>query len=146
MSNEASPLSTFSPTELFNALLHAIAKTANTEDSHGLLYTAISQSLTDLGVPANLLGYEYLRYGISLAVENKDTLYGITKVMYPAIAEEYHTRTAGVERAIRHAISICWQRGNSEAMQQYFGKCRTKKPTNSEFIAILADKLRITAT
>lgn len=106
----------------------------------------VTNVLHDVGVPAHIKGYRYLRYAIMLAVSDMDILNSITKQLYPEIAREYQTTSDRVERAIRHAIMVAWERGMPEQMQVYFGyamKLGEGKPTNSEFIAMIADKIRL---
>lgn len=112
--------------------------------------TNIEYVVTDIihriGVPANLKGYQYLRIAIILSVNDKDMLNGVTKALYPTIAQEFETSTSSVERAIRHAICIAWERGDVDALNSIFGctiHSERGKPTNSEFIALVADKLRV---
>lgn len=110
------------------------------------LYADISQILTTLGIPASLLGYEYLRYGILFAVQDRDSLCGMTKILYPAIARKYQTSVSRIERAMRYAIEVSCTRGDPEAIYSLFGNTMNPssgKPTNSEFISRVADKLRM---
>lgn len=106
----------------------------------------ISDFLHELGVPANIRGYIYLREAISMVTEEIQLLTGITKILYPMIAENHDTTSSRVERAIRHAIEVAWSRGNIDAINKLFGFTvdhRRGKPTNSEFIAMVADRLRL---
>ncbi len=106
----------------------------------------VTNVIHDVGIPAHIKGYRYLRYAILLAVKDMDILNSITKQLYPEIAREYQTTPDRVERAIRHAIIVAWERGMPEQMQEYFGyalKQGAGKPTNSEFIAMIADKIRL---
>lgn len=101
-----------------------------------------------MGVPAHIKGYQYLREAIKMVVEEVSLLGGVTKELYPLIAQKYATTPSRVERAIRHAIELAWDRGNTEMMNKFFGytiNLERGKPTNSEFIAMIADKLRISA-
>ena len=110
------------------------------------LEVLVTNVIHDVGIPAHIKGYRYLRYAILLAVHDMDILNSITKQLYPQIAREYQTTPDRVERAIRHAIMVAWERGMPEQMQEYFGytlKQGTGKPTNSEFIAMIADKIRL---
>lgn len=105
----------------------------------------ITDILREIGVPAHIKGYTYLRRAIMISVEDEDTINAITKLLYPSIAEYYHTTSSRVERAIRHAIEVAWSRGDSGMQHKYFGHTVSsiaRKPTNSEFIAMLADRLR----
>ena len=106
----------------------------------------ITGSLHQLGMPANVKGFEFLREAIKLCVENSDVLNNITKVLYPTIAKQYNTTPSGVERTIRHAIEISWQRGELAILESYFGSKVNQengKPTNSQIIALLSHKLRM---
>jgi len=97
-------------------------------------------------VPAHIKGYQYLREAITMVYNNIEILGAITKTLYPAIAEKFKTTPSRVERAIRHAIEVAWTRGNIESISHLFGytiNVAKSKPTNSEFIAMVADKLRI---
>jgi two-component system response regulator (stage 0 sporulation protein A) len=99
-----------------------------------------------MGVPAHIKGYQYLRDAILLVISEINLLGAVTKELYPMIAEKYNTTPSRVERAIRHAIELAWNRGNVELMSRYFGytiNLDKGKPTNSEFIAMVADRLRI---
>lgn len=106
----------------------------------------ISDLLHSLGVPSHIKGYEYIREGIGLLYNKPSILGAITKELYPEIAVKYNTTSSRVERAIRHAIEISWSRGDYDLMEDLFGNSvdvDRSKPTNSEFIATLADKLRL---
>ena len=110
------------------------------------LQSNISNLLHSLGVPSHIKGYEYIREGIGLLYNKPSILGAITKEMYPEIAGKYNTTSSRVERAIRHAIEISWSRGDYDLMEDLFGNSvdvDRSKPTNSEFIATLADKLRL---
>lgn len=106
----------------------------------------ISKLLHELGVPAHIKGYQYLRLAIQLSVEDMQNLHSITKVLYPSIAEAFHTTPSRVERAIRHAVEVSFSRGKMETLEEIFGysvNTLKGKPTNSEFIAMLADQIRL---
>ena len=110
------------------------------------LETDITQILHEIGVPAHIKGYQYLRDAISISVEDQDMLTSVTKVLYPNIAKKRQTTPSRVERAIRHAIEVAWNRGKMETINQIFGYTVSNgkgKPTNSEFIALLSDKIRL---
>ncbi len=110
------------------------------------LETTVTNILHELGVPAHIRGYHYMRSAIIMAVEDMDVLNYITKELYPAIAIESNTTPSRVERAIRHAIEVAWSRGVLDKKDSIFGYTISSdkgKPTNSEFIAIIADKLRL---
>jgi len=100
----------------------------------------------EIGVPAHIKGYQYLREAIIIAVADMDVINAITKVLYPQVAKTFQTTPSRVERAIRHAIEVAWDRGDLDTLQRFFGYTvsNTKgKPTNSEFIALIADKLQL---
>ena len=106
----------------------------------------ITEILHEVGIPAHIKGYMYLRTAILTTYYNIDILGQVTKVLYPDIARQYNTTSSRVERAIRHAIEVAWNRGNTEAIDDIFGytvSAVKSKPTNSEFIAMIADKLRL---
>jgi len=106
----------------------------------------ITSIIHEIGVPAHIKGYQYLRDAITMVYNNIEILGAITKTLYPAIADKYKTTPSRVERAIRHAIEVAWTRGNIDSISHLFGytvNISKAKPTNSEFIAMVADKLRI---
>lgn len=106
----------------------------------------ITNIIHEIGVPAHIKGYQYLREAILMVVNNIDLLSGITKELYPGIAEKFNTTPSRVERAIRHAIEVAWSRGRIETINKLFGYTvhdEKGKPTNGEFIAMVADKLRM---
>ena len=106
----------------------------------------VTNIIHEIGVPAHIKGYQYLRDAISMSVEDMEMLNSITKVLYPTIAKKYQTTPSRVERAIRHAIEVAWSRGNMETLDALFGytiSIGKGKPTNSEFIALIADKIRL---
>jgi two-component system response regulator (stage 0 sporulation protein A) len=106
----------------------------------------ISNIFHEVGLPAHIKGYYYLREAIMMAIKNIDIINSITKQLYPAVAEKYKTTSSRVERAIRHAIEVAWGRGEIDTLNSYFGytiNINRGKPTNSEFIAMIADKLRL---
>jgi len=108
--------------------------------------TMITSVIHEIGVPAHIKGYQYLREAIMIAVKDMDVINAITKVLYPQVAKTFQTTPSRVERAIRHAIEVAWDRGDLEVLQNFFGYTvsNTKgKPTNSEFIALIADKLQL---
>ena len=110
------------------------------------LEVEITNIIHEIGVPAHIKGYQYIRHAISMVVEDVDLLSAVTKELYPAIAKKYHTTPSRVERAIRHAIEVAWNRGKIDTIDKLFGytvHTDKGKPTNSEFIAIIADKLRL---
>ncbi len=106
----------------------------------------VTEVIHDLGVPAHIKGYHYIRSAIMMVVENMDMLNYITKRLYPEIAKQYKTTSSRVERAIRHSIEVAWSRGHQETINEIFGYTVQNfkgKPTNSEFIAMVADKIRL---
>ncbi len=135
--------------------LHELARVQNRPSASRSKVRSISQSnlevtITDIihqiGVPAHIKGYHYLRYAIMTAVQNPDIINAVTKQLYPAVAKHFDTTSSRVERAIRHAIEVAWDRGDVEVLNSYFGYTihnSRGKPTNSEFIAMISDKLRI---
>ncbi len=108
--------------------------------------TQVTQIIHQIGVPAHIKGYQYLRTAILLTVKDSDIINSVTKVLYPSVAKKYSTTTSRVERAIRHAIEVAWDRGDVDTLNSYFGytiQNNRGKPTNSEFIAMIADNLRL---
>ena len=113
---------------------------------HNNLEISITKMLHELGMPAHIKGYQYIRDGIVMIYNNPDIIGGITKELYPDVASKYNTTVSRVERAIRHAIEVSWNRGNWDLMEEIFGHSvdiDKAKPTNSEFIVTIADKLRL---
>ena len=110
------------------------------------LETLITGIIHEIGVPAHIKGYQYLREAILIAVEDMDVINAVTKVLYPEVAKRFGTTASRVERAIRHAIEVAWDRGDLDTLQRYFGytvNSAKGKPTNSEFIAMIADRLQL---
>ena len=110
------------------------------------LRNTVTNVIHEIGVPAHIKGYQYLREAIIIAVNDMEVINAVTKVLYPAVAKRFGTTPSRVERAIRHAIEVAWDRGDLETLQKYFGYTvsNTKgKPTNSEFIAMIADRLML---
>ncbi len=108
--------------------------------------TQVTRIIHQIGVPAHIKGYQYLRTAIMMTVSDNDIINSVTKVLYPSVAKKYQTTTSRVERAIRHAIEVAWDRGDVETLNSYFGytiQNSRGKPTNSEFIAMIADNLRL---
>ena len=106
----------------------------------------VTEMIHEIGVPAHIKGYQYLREAIMMAVDDMEMLNSITKILYPTIAKKFQTTPSRVERAIRHAIEVAWSRGKMETLDALFGyTINTGKgePTNSEFIALIADKIRL---
>ncbi|MPN63911.1 Stage 0 sporulation protein A [bioreactor metagenome] len=110
------------------------------------LETKVTNILHEVGVPAHIRGYHYMREAIIMSVNDMDVLNYITKELYPSIAKKCNTTPSRVERAIRHAIEVAWNRGKIDAIDELFGYTINNhkgKPTNSEFIALIADRLRL---
>ena len=108
--------------------------------------TMVTGIIHEIGVPAHIKGYQYLREAIIIAVNDMDVINAITKVLYPQVAKTFQTTPSRVERAIRHAIEVAWDRGDLDTLQRFFGYTingAKGKPTNSEFIALIADKLQL---
>ena len=110
------------------------------------LETQVTKVIHRIGVPAHIKGYQYLRTAIMMTVEDNDIINSVTKILYPSVAKKYSTTSSRVERAIRHAIEVAWDRGDVDVLNSYFGytiQNQRGKPTNSEFIAMIADNLRL---
>ena len=110
------------------------------------LEAEVTAILHEVGVPAHIKGYQYVREAIIIVVQNMDAINAVTKVLYPEVAKRFNTTPSRVERAIRHAIEVAWDRGDLETLQGYFGytvNSAKGKPTNSEFIAMIADRIRL---
>ena len=106
----------------------------------------VTKIIHQIGVPAHIKGYQYLRTAILMTIEDNDIINSVTKVLYPSVAKKYSTTTSRVERAIRHAIEVAWDRGDLDTLNSFFGytvQNSRGKPTNSEFIAMIADNLRL---
>ena len=132
--------------------IRELTKTESTDIKNPLskeavdLETLVTEFIHELGVPAHIKGYQYIRTAIMMVVENMDMLNFITKQLYPEIAHIYNTTASRVERAIRHSIEVAWTRGKPETMNEIFGytiHTGKGKPTNSEFIAMVADRIRL---
>ena len=133
-----------------NALIdriRAVFEREETAQEHPTeLKNLVTSVIHEIGVPAHIKGYQYLREAIMIAVDDMDVINAVTKVLYPEVAKRFNTTASRVERAIRHAIEVAWDRGDLETLQKYFGYTvsNTKgKPTNSEFIAMIADRLQL---
>ena len=110
------------------------------------LQLMITDIIHQIGVPAHIKGYHYLRESIILSIKNEEVINSVTKLLYPTVAKKYNTTSSRVERAIRHAIEVAWDRGDIDVLNSYFGYTINNdrgKPTNSEFIAMIADKIRL---
>ena len=128
------------------------ARGAGTYSKHGRgsgdidVETRITQIIHEIGVPAHIKGYRYMREAIMLVIKEPDIINSITKQLYPGVAKAYNTTSSRVERAIRHAIEVAWDRGDVETLNRIFGYTVSNdkgKPTNSEFIAMIADRLSL---
>ncbi len=137
---------------LESLLLRKTGKSANPmqksgeDDQPQSLERVISEIMREIGVPAHIKGYQYLREAILLTVNDPDLMHAVTKVLYPTVAKSNKTTSSRVERAIRHAIEVAWDRGDVDVLASYFGytiQNSRGKPTNSEFIAMISDKLRL---
>ena len=118
----------------------------NIDFNYSNLQAAITKILHELGIPSHIKGYQYIRNAIGIIYERPETIGGITKELYPELAERFDTTVSRVERAIRHAIEVSWNRGDWDLMEEIFGHSvdiDKAKPTNSEFIVTIADKLRL---
>lgn len=106
----------------------------------------VTSIIHEVGVPAHIKGYQYVREAIMITVQDMDVINSVTKILYPEVAKRYHTTPSRVERAIRHAIEVAWDRGDLETLQHFFGYTVSNakgKPTNSEFIAMISDRIRL---
>ena len=146
------PVNTTSLCEHIESFLNArnnksIAVSAmNTAEAVPDIESQVTQIIHQIGVPAHIKGYQYLRTAILMTVSDSDIINSVTKVLYPSVAKKYATTTSRVERAIRHAIEVAWDRGDVDTLNSYFGytiQNNRGKPTNSEFIAMIADNLRL---
>lgn len=116
------------------------------ENASPALEGSVTAIIHEIGVPAHIKGYQYLREAIIIAVNDMDVINAVTKVLYPEVAKRFGTTPSRVERAIRHAIEVAWDRGDLETLQKYFGytvNSAKGKPTNSEFIAMISDRLSL---
>ena len=125
--------------------MQAIFGQSAAPEPHGsALKNQVTAIIHEIGVPAHIKGYQYLREAILIAVDDIEVINAVTKVLYPAVAKRFATTPSRVERAIRHAIEVAWDRGDLETLQKYFGYTVSNskgKPTNSEFIAMISDRL-----
>ena len=143
-------LKPFNMFDLENKILDAVSfkldKTSKVNVYHNNLEISVTKLLHGLGVPSHIKGYQYLRKAIIMSVNDTEMLNSITKILYPTIAKKFQTTSSRVERAIRHAIEVAWNRGRMETIDELFGytiNAEKGKPTNSEFIALIADKIRL---
>ena len=124
--------------------IKVVERTRTVNDEN--LEKEITNIMHDIGVPAHIRGHQYLREAILLSIYNQDLLGAVTKTLYPSVATTYNTTPSRVERAIRHAIEVAWSRGRLDTLQNVFGytiNVTKGKPTNSEFIAMIADKMKL---
>ena len=136
---------------LLDSLLTIMNKRQSSGDirklnSNAGIEVKVTDILHQIGVPAHIKGYHYLRDSIIMSVEHPEIINAVTKQLYPSVAKKYDTTSSRVERAIRHAIEVAWDRGDVDVLNSYFGytiHISRGKPTNSEFIAMIADKLRL---
>ena len=143
------PYNTSSLCEHINSILRnrerGIVSSPN-ENQTPDIETQVTKIIHQIGVPAHIKGYQYLRSAILMTIKDNDIINSVTKVLYPTVAKQYQTTTSRVERAIRHAIEVAWDRGDVDTLNSYFGytiQNNRGKPTNSEFIAMIADNLRL---
>ena len=132
------------PCDITALLDHICQIGARTSDAN--LEAAVTEIIHEIGVPAHIKGYQYLREAIILTINDMDIINAVTKVLYPEVAKKFGTTPSRVERAIRHAIEVAWDRGDIEVLQKFFGYTVSNikgKPTNSEFIAMIADCLSL---
>lgn len=133
-------------TSLLDQMRRAVNEGEESEDESQALEREVTAVIHEVGVPAHIKGYQYVREAIVIAVQDMDVINAVTKVLYPEVVRRYSTTPSRVERAVRHAIEVAWDRGDLETLQRYFGYTvsNTKgKPTNSEFIAMIADRIRL---
>ena len=132
-----------------NSVLKIRSKSADNGREHAFttdIEAQVTKIIHQIGVPAHIKGYQYLRTAILMTIDDNDIINSVTKVLYPTVAKKYSTTTSRVERAIRHAIEVAWDRGNPDVLNDFFGYTIVSskgKPTNSEFIAMIADRLRL---
>jgi two-component system response regulator (stage 0 sporulation protein A) len=135
-----------SESSLLEHMRRAVRPEAPEAESSPVLEGQVTAIIHEIGVPAHIKGYQYLREAIMIAVEDMDVINAVTKVLYPEVARRFDTTASRVERAIRHAIEVAWDRGDLDTLQKYFGytvNSAKGKPTNSEFIAMIADRLSL---
>ena len=117
-----------------------------TQQRSGDMEVLVTEIIHQIGVPAHIKGYHYLREAILLSVQDQEYINSVTKLLYPTVAKKFSTTSSRVERAIRHAIEVAWDRGDVDVLTNYFGytvNTGRGKPTNSEFIAMISDKIRL---
>ena len=142
------------PLDLTSLVLHVESLLSGRNETEGCAGEAerpnmeaqVTKIIHQIGVPAHIKGYQYLRSAILMTIEDNEIINSVTKILYPSVAKKYATTTSRVERAIRHAIEVAWDRGDIDTLNSYFGytiQNNRGKPTNSEFIAMIADNLRL---
>ena len=142
------------PLDMASLILHIEALLSRRKESAGVnggdekpdMEAQVTKIIHQIGVPAHIKGYQYLRSAILMTIEDNEIINSVTKILYPSVAKKYATTTSRVERAIRHAIEVAWDRGDIDTLNSYFGytiQNNRGKPTNSEFIAMIADNLRL---
>lgn len=146
-------LKPFDPSELAQRIVQLINHSGQSKKEviksipeHKSTEIQVTEILHQIGVPAHIKGYHYLRSSIIMSIENPEIINAVTKQLYPSVAKEFSTTSSRVERAIRHAIEVAWDRGDVDTLNSYFGytiHTSRGKPTNSEFIAMISDKLRL---
>ena len=129
------------------AAAEEVAETAReSKQNTDSIESVVSEIMKEIGVPAHIKGHQYIRCSIIMVIEQPDLMHSVTKALYPEIAKKFNTTSSRVERAIRHAIEVAWDRGDVDVLAKYFGYTIDNsrgKPTNSEFIAMLADTLHL---
>ena len=134
------------PESLMDRLRSLFGQQSAPEEQAAALKNQVTSIIHEIGVPAHIKGYQYLREAIIIAVNDMEVINAVTKVLYPAVAKRFSTTPSRVERAIRHAIEVAWDRGDLETLQKFFGYTVSNakgKPTNSEFIAMISDRIRL---
>ncbi len=136
----------FDPRVVLKRISELCGSDMATQSAQGSLEGEITEIMHQIGVPAHIKGYQYLRDAITMTVQEKELISAVTKILYPTIAKINKTTSSRVERAIRHAIEVAWDRGDVDILNSYFGYTIHNlrgKPTNSEFIAMISDRLRL---
>lgn len=138
------PCKTAALVERIRQLANPLRPAADPAAERRSLEATVTAIIHEIGVPAHIKGYQYLREAILIVVDDMEVINAVTKILYPEVAKRFSTTASRVERAIRHAIEVAWDRGDLETLQKYFGYTVSNakgKPTNSEFIAMIADRL-----
>lgn len=132
--------------ELSGRVESAVVSLADAKTTQDNIELRVTDIIREIGIPAHIKGYQYIRHAIIMVIEDLDIINSITKELYPTVAKDFNTTPSRVERAIRHAIEVAWDRGDTDVLNSIFGYTIANskgKPTNSEFIAMIADKLRL---